>query len=457
MTTERALKGAGNDGKLRFLGVVAREMGCSEEKRDNRGKYEATRSRNDGFGSGARNAMEKSVEVRGELGVTMIAGSGDFSSTKGKRPKHTGSIPSNAYVLSIAALPDCYAVAASSPADTIHLYAKADLRLLTTLRGHPGGTTSIRAVNLHATSTTSGPTLTSCGKDGYVRIWDLRSKSPSIEMRSPNGVGLLSFDVSLDGHTIATGSVLKGVDASIDFWDARKPTIPIFSHTSTHSDDVTSLHFHPTIPDRLLSASSDGLLSITNTAEQDEDEAVEHVGNWGCSVAQAGWYHDGVWAASDMDTFSLWTPELDKVMEPNFKKVSPCAQYSWEPDYLIGCYRSQDQLIPIVGSNSTYPSHHNGIVRSLLVDDVLGCLVTGGEDGTLNLWELTPSNTPSSPSKSRRKRKLDREREADEVDVDRVRAFVQEIETEVTLATFRPEGFTSALMSIGHDYSEDSI
>lgn len=82
MTIERALKGANSDGKLLFLGVVARTMGCSEAK-GNRGKYGATRSRQDSLGSGARNAMEKSVEHLGELGVTMIAGSGDFSSTKG--------------------------------------------------------------------------------------------------------------------------------------------------------------------------------------------------------------------------------------------------------------------------------------------------------------------------------------------------------------------------------------
>jgi len=90
MTTERALKGAVRDGKLLLLGVVAREMGCSEE-RDSLGKYETTRSRHDGFDSGARNAMEKSVELLGELGVTMIAGSGDFSLTKGRvRSKGAG-------------------------------------------------------------------------------------------------------------------------------------------------------------------------------------------------------------------------------------------------------------------------------------------------------------------------------------------------------------------------------
>jgi len=91
MKIERPLEGMDNDAKLLLLGVVAREMGCSEEKRDDRGRYEAIRSRNEGFGFGARNAIEKSVEPLGELGVTMIAGSGDFSSTKGKvRSKGAG-------------------------------------------------------------------------------------------------------------------------------------------------------------------------------------------------------------------------------------------------------------------------------------------------------------------------------------------------------------------------------
>jgi len=102
-----------------------------------------------------------------------------------QRPRHTGLIPSKAYVLSIAALPGCYAAAASSPADTIHLYAKTDLRHLTALEGHPGGTTSLRSVDLHTTSNESGPTLASCGKDGYTKIWDLRSNSPSIESAFP--------------------------------------------------------------------------------------------------------------------------------------------------------------------------------------------------------------------------------------------------------------------------------
>lgn len=113
-----------------------------------------------------------------------------------QRPMGAASIPGNAYVLSITALPDCYAAAASSPLDTIHTYTKADLQPLTTLGGHPGGTTCIRSVNLHATSNGSGQTLTSCGEDGYVRIWDLRSNSPAVESAFQKHASARCFSLS---------------------------------------------------------------------------------------------------------------------------------------------------------------------------------------------------------------------------------------------------------------------
>jgi WD repeat-containing protein 89 len=95
--------------------------------------------------------------------------------------------------------------------------------------------------------------------------------------------------------------------------------MPIRTHSSTHSDDVTALHFlHSSATASsskiLLSASSDGLISTSNAEEEDEDEAVLHVGNWGCSVSQAGWISVSAgaqaWAASDMETFSCWSDEV---------------------------------------------------------------------------------------------------------------------------------------------------
>ena len=98
------------------------------------------------------------------------------------------------------------------------------------------------------------------------------------------------------------------------------------THGSTHSDDITTLSYTPKKNESnqniLLSGSTDGLVSTSNADEEDEEEAVIQVGNWGCSISQTGWIHRqsesisaSVWAASDMETFSTWTSEV---------RFSPC-------------------------------------------------------------------------------------------------------------------------------------
>jgi hypothetical protein len=68
----------------------------------------------------------------------------------------------------------------------------------------------------------------------------------------------------------------------------------------------------------LLSGSTDGLVCISNAEEPDEDEAVVYVGNVGSSISQVGWMpgraaaRKGVWAATDMETFSVWSDEARK-------------------------------------------------------------------------------------------------------------------------------------------------
>jgi hypothetical protein len=111
-------------------------------------------------------------------------------------------------------------------------------------------------------------------------------------------------------------------DLSTRHRDPRQPATPLRSHRSTHSDDVTTVSFSP-IKDPsnnsniILSGSSDGLICTSNADEDDEDEAQIQVGNWGCSVSQAGWIQGGsasslagVWAASDMETFSTWKSDV---------------------------------------------------------------------------------------------------------------------------------------------------
>lgn len=101
----------------------------------------------------------------------------------------------------------------------------------------------------------------------------------------------------------------------INLRDKRNPAVPVRRHSSTHSDDINLVKFHPFEPSRLLSGSADGLLCISNSQEDDEDEAVVQVVNWGCSISRAGWFgsNDGserVWSASDMETMAIWSQEV---------------------------------------------------------------------------------------------------------------------------------------------------
>lgn len=63
----------------------------------------------------------------------------------------------------------------------------------------------------------------------------------------------------------------------------------MLTYAEAHSDDITSLDFHPTVSSVLLSAASDSLVAVSDTRQADEDDSVLGVINTGASVARAGW------------------------------------------------------------------------------------------------------------------------------------------------------------------------
>ncbi|KAF9448468.1 WD40 repeat-like protein [Macrolepiota fuliginosa MF-IS2] len=341
----------------------------------------------------------------------------------------------DAYVLSLANLPTAYAASASSPSNKIDLIDKRSLRRIQTLPGHDVATTSIRAVD--CVTGMPGRTLLSTGKDGSVKVWDDRSGSHSIKLTNMGNtsLGILSCDVSPDGNLVAAGTEFLSQDAFILYWDPRQPAAPLRTHSSTHSDDITTMSFYPSAssPPLILSGSSDGLLSISDANEDDEDEAVVHVGSWGPSISQAGWYLPsptstslGVWAASDMETFSLWSNELDQRLSLDIRSPSVHSQSrTWVTDYLISCFPSNNWGLRVyTGSNegdvalitppdlsspdpsmngagkwtlhSLWTKNHVGVVRSILPDDDNGVIITGGEDGNIHLWN-NENPFPSTP------------------------------------------------------------
>ncbi|KAI0254218.1 WD40 repeat-like protein [Lactifluus subvellereus] len=342
-------------------------------------------------------------------------------------PLRPSSLPCDAYVLAIAAFGSHYAASASAPSHKIYLFDRTSLQMSQPFEGHPGGTTSLRGID--SVAGVNQRVIVSSGKDGVVRVWDDRTGSAAIEMPFEGEQrALLSCDVSSDGLTVAAGTELQQDDALIVYWDPRHPAAPLRKHTSTHSDDITTVRF-PRSSERsrnnlLLSGSTDGLVCISNADEADEDEAVLHVGNLGSSISQTGWIPShgaarrtragGVWAATDMETFSLWSDELDLNNDLDIRSPSVHTQArTWVTDYLIGCHASEEGgLSVLVGSNEgdvallrnadfydrtsswslerLWTGHHEGVVRSALLVERANVLLTGGEDAKFLAWSCAP-------------------------------------------------------------------
>ncbi|KAG8885101.1 hypothetical protein FRB97_002266 [Tulasnella sp. 331] len=276
--------------------------------------------------------------------------------------------------------------------------------------------------------------LLSTSKDGTVKVWDARipSSTSSLTIHAFKKAPLVSFDIcQSDGCLLAAGSELVGDEAHIMFWDVRWPDKLLHKHSSTHSDDITCMHFQPPgnrPGEVLLTASTDGLICTTDARQSDEEEAGFKVGNWDKSVSHCGWIGDGlgagdvVWAASDMETLSLWNGELNVTSDYGDMR-QPKIPNTWETNYIIdgewlpegstilpesgrqatlgvwlgnnsgdfalctpGSYRSLSLQRRFHGGGGM--KGHSGIVRSVFYDAKHGCIVSGGEDSAIHIWAV---------------------------------------------------------------------
>jgi len=90
--------------------------------------------------------------------------------------------------------------------------------------------------------------------------------------------------------------------------DLRNPSQPLRQYTESHNDTITQLAFHPSSPQTLLSAATDGLVSIFDVTIEDEDDALIQVLNHRGAVHCAGFLtSDGVYAVSSDEQLSVFT------------------------------------------------------------------------------------------------------------------------------------------------------
>lgn len=90
----------------------------------------------------------------------------------------------------------------------------------------------------------------------------------------------------------------------------RSPSAPKTKYSDVHSDDITELKFHPTMPYFLLSGSTDGLVNILDTNIADEDEVVVQAFNHNASIHRAGFLNDvEVFALSHDEKLAIYSTD----------------------------------------------------------------------------------------------------------------------------------------------------
>ena len=132
-------------------------------------------------------------------------------------------------------------------------------------------------------------TFATAGRDSLIRLWDSRARKVA-ELSEPNGKPLSAIACHGERYIAAgTDSAKEGLgDVSVLLFDVRNPAVPLRNYAESHTDAITQLAFHPTQANVLLSGSIDGLISLFDIDQADEEDALQQVLNPRSAVHCAG-------------------------------------------------------------------------------------------------------------------------------------------------------------------------
>lgn len=192
-----------------------------------------------------------------------------------KRPLHTIKNHGNVegYGLDWSPLINTGALLTGDTTGRIHLTSRTTSNWVTDKTPFYASDASIEDIQW---STGENTVFASAGCDGYVRIWDTRSKKhkPAISVvASKSDVNVISWCDKIN-HLLASGHD----DGSWSVWDLRNfnpqtPTPSPVAHYDFHKAPVTSISFNPSDESIIAVSSEDNTVTLWDLAvEADDDE-----------------------------------------------------------------------------------------------------------------------------------------------------------------------------------------
>ncbi|KAF2720475.1 WD40 repeat-like protein [Polychaeton citri CBS 116435] len=369
--------------------------------------------------------------------------------------------PPDTYFYRLAHQPVGAAVIGSD--DALRLFDPRTLKAAATIKSCNAGVTCLETFGARTQGHSSEHqqqqhqnVFTTAGRDGLVRLWDTRAstRTPALHLSEPRSAPISALIChSANGNLIAAGteSTKEGLgDVSVVVYDIRSPNpsaVPVRQYTESHTDSITQLSFHPSQPDLLLSGSTDGLISIFDTTQSEEEDALVQVLNPRSAVHCAGFFGtDAVYVLSTDE--QLWIYGLDPkgttaedealpileagdvrgklgcmyVVDMLFVNDEKQQQQQQQPVLVHGHNENKTLEIVQVVSSQGFDlgeriglpgAHGEEVVRDLMI---LGTecgrrAISCGEDGFVRLWDLGGGSGEGSAKQSRKQSR--KEKKAD--------------------------------------------
>ncbi|CEP61347.1 uncharacterized protein LALA0_S03e00826g [Lachancea lanzarotensis] len=255
-------------------------------------------------------------------------------------------------------------------------------------------------------SDTSNGSLVATAAEDAVKIFDVRTRDEVAILKNEKSAPFLSLDSRHD--LLACGTELSGVDAVLQLYDVRKLGSPLRSFVDSHHDDITTIKFHPSDRNVLLSGSTDGYVNIYDLTQDDEEDALHQVINF-ASIHSSGWCSPKrIFTLSHMETFGIHelNDKQEESIEPRPVEFGDIRD-PWDCSYVVDVYpgfiatgKSDDghgelKLIPFAnekvqldGAVTIPQAHGDEVVRDVLVPaSNQELLYSCGEDGHVNIWK----------------------------------------------------------------------
>ncbi|KAL6813372.1 WD40-repeat-containing domain protein [Trichoderma sp. SZMC 28013] len=321
--------------------------------------------------------------------------------------QHHFSGPEDVYVLEAHRTAAGLATVASDQTLSLFNPARLGTGPVARLRTEHGNVTTLRVFDAGTS------VVCTAGENGSVGVWDLR-QGARVAQFTAGQASILSMACSASTQTIAVGTELENHAATIHLWDVRSNPSPKATYSEVHSDDVTSLAFHPSQPSLLVSGSTDGLVSVHDTAILDEDELTVQTLNHNASIHDAAFLNaTELFALSHDEAFALYDVADER-------ETGDAAQDFGDLRKVLGCQYVANVTTKVDGSGAILGAgaqdkenfeliflakaadgswaldlankvvlpgaHGSEIVRSFCFFDDEQVVFTTGEDGNVKAW-----------------------------------------------------------------------